>query len=300
LELIKTFLEQGGVALGTLGESAALQARALAAGGLANVSYERLRGANLTDSMSLFRMQTPEPGSWLEKRFEDDSARDFDLLEIYRYIALGVGDDARVIAQTESGDPLLALWSIGSGQLFVSAFDFTAEWSDLPLRNAFVPLVREIFQEALPQDLGIVQLEVGQALPETVRQALGGAESANEAAQGAVAGGIARQTTVLTAGELPVVINVSRSQSFPQSVTLPDLRSALQRTAASGAVADAGAQSRGEVPPEAESKISLWPIFATLAVLLFLAEILYATWMSRELLRTAGPASSSNGADASA
>jgi hypothetical protein len=291
LELVKNFLEQGGVALVTLGESAALQSRALAAGGLADVSYQRLRGANLTDSVNLFRMQPPEPGSWLEKRFEDDSARDFDLLEIYRYTALGVGEDAQVIARAESGDPLLAFWSVGGGQLFVSAFDFTAEWSDLPLRNAFVPLVREIFQEALPQDLGIVRLDVGQALPETARRALTGTPSAGEAARGVITGGIARRTAVLTAGEMPVVINVSRSQSFPQTVTLPDLRSALQHAAATGSRAGGTADRPGNIPPETEGQIALWPLFATLAVLLFLAEILYATWMSRELPRGTGPRS---------
>ncbi len=274
---LPAYLENGGMALATLGESASLQLRSLNAAGITQSTYQGMRGRGLGVADQPFRMAPPVEGSWLAEKFEDESARDFDLLEIYRYAVVEPGPNAQVLAETEQGDPLLLRVPVGNGVLFLSTFDFNPEWSDLPLRNAFVPLIREIFQEAAPQDLGVIRLATGDQ-PDPASQpalrAIPQEELGNLATD---------RPSVQLLGGFPVTVNVPRSESITQTVPFSDLRVGLNT--APLVPETAGAAPR--IANETQQIIDLWPWFAGLAVILFLIELLYATWKSRDLLKTA-------------
>ena len=79
------------------------------------------------------------------ERFNDPGAGDLTGVSVRRWLAVGEGrpdDPGRTIASLDGGAPLLIARPFGEGEAVQMTTAIDADWSDLPLRPAFVPLVQ--------------------------------------------------------------------------------------------------------------------------------------------------------------
>ena len=79
------------------------------------------------------------------ERFNDPAAGDLTGVAVRRWLAVGEGppeNPGRVIASLTGGAPLLIARPFGEGEVVQMTTAIDADWSDLPLRPAFVPLVQ--------------------------------------------------------------------------------------------------------------------------------------------------------------
>ncbi len=266
MEGIANWIREGGTALVTLGRTASLQIRALQNVRLYAGSFRAIREFNRLAGEDPARIAPLPESSRLAEVFEGDSARDLYLASIYRHSVLEPGEDSEVILQSETGDPLIVRQSIGSGSIYISAFDFSTEWTDLPLRTSFLPIIRELLREAVPPDLGVVSLETG-ADPRAIQNpslralSLMELESIDTSEPG-----------VQVVADQPVQVNAPRSESPPETLTELELS---ERLATTGPAAMSGSDAAATVEAKAR-EIPLWPWLALLALILYAAEVLLA------------------------
>lgn len=77
--------------------------------------------------------------------FNDPANGDLSTAEIRRWYRFGdLPDGANVMARLSSGDPLLVEKEVGEGLVIQVATACDADWSDLPLRPVFVPLMQQL------------------------------------------------------------------------------------------------------------------------------------------------------------
>jgi hypothetical protein len=79
------------------------------------------------------------------------------------YVRLELPPDsaARVIARLDSGDPALEAHSLGRGQVWVLTCGAHANWTTLPLRPIFVPLVNRLVLATADRDRGPLEVPPG-------------------------------------------------------------------------------------------------------------------------------------------
>lgn len=252
--------EDGGTVLATMASGAARGLRAMEKAGLPAPPYLGRSG------MERDRRSAPSVGglpaeSPLAAVFSGDAVRDLYLLQLRRVVRLEKPPQARVFLQTESGDPLLLAIPHGKGRLLLSTFAWHRQSTDLPLRAAFLPLVRELLAGAVPANGGIRSINTFDPLPGE------GDTPASDPGVRYFAG-------------TPIEINVSRAESDPATVPQGELRRLLRggagteaqstaRTAASASAFDAG----GAIP------LGRWLLLA--ALLLWILETVLATRLSR-------------------
>jgi hypothetical protein len=207
-----------------------------------------------------------DPESGLASLFREEAARSLYNIHFYRYLRLENRDDrASMLLQSDADDALLFEKPIDRGRLLVSAFAFDPEWSDFPITGAFLPMIRELVSGHLSTDEGILQVETGVAT-EALREQLA-------LVPDDVLSGINTRTPgVHLAGEVPVVINLSRAESTPATAATLDL-SAAAIPGTTRTTATAGAGEPANHP--------LWPWVALAALLLFLLEMPVAALLRR-------------------
>lgn len=248
---IREFVESGHVLFVTPSKAAPRLFRGLRESGLANTAYvgkpRRARDAN-----TIYRIgELPDNGS-LAQVFEEDAREDLYLTDIYEHWLLRPGAGAEVLLKTESGDPLLIRERVGNGAVIISALDFDPDYTDLPLRNSFVPLLWETLGESVDANRANPSLEVGEDIPaELTPEGMGGEFDTS-------------QPGVILVNGAPVEINVARSESIAQGAVLADLRGRVMAGARGPAAETSGA---GEEPGE-----PLWPWLGALALLACLIE----------------------------
>jgi hypothetical protein len=77
--------------------------------------------------------------------FNDPANGDLSTAEIRRWFRVGdVPDETNVLARLSSGDPLMLEKEVGDGLVVQVATACDADWSDLPLRPVFVPLMQQL------------------------------------------------------------------------------------------------------------------------------------------------------------
>ncbi len=248
LEQIRAYLEAGGVVLMTPGEAAPRQFRLLRENGLTETAFMGRPGRH-GDRREPFRIAPLQPGNPLSGVFDGESAQDLALTELYQYIKLRPSDSADILLETEDGDPLLLRESVGRGQLIISALGFDPSWSDLPLRNAFLPILREVLSQTVEDDT-VVELAVGDPLPPEL-QSQGDPNTAL----------LTSAPGVAALGEKILQVNVSRTESSTQLADLSDLRAQLTRESTRRAAAEPTTRT-----------IQLWPWLALGALVLLLIE----------------------------
>jgi hypothetical protein len=143
---IKTYAEEGGLVLVTLGEDAVRALQAMQEGGLTPGDYLGLAGR---ERFQRHYVGPVPDSSRLSRVFDGPAERDLFLMNIRQYSRIAPAADASVLLQSESEDPLLLDIPVGNGHLVISAFPWDRMASDFPLRPSFLPVVREVMGMAL-------------------------------------------------------------------------------------------------------------------------------------------------------
>ncbi len=240
LNALKGFVEDGGTLLVTPSQAGSRQQARLRESGLTDVAYLGQPGRH-GDRARTYRIGSLNERSFLGRLFDEETSRDLYLAEIFEYVKLRPSDEATVLIATEEGDPVLIEERLGKGLVLTSAIGLDTEWSDLPLRNSFLPLLREALADSASGSDPVLRLSPGELPGETAPRAF------------------------LDAEGHPVEVNVSRAESDFTPVSLSSLRAAL--------TGGRGSQAETEsVAPDSESGKSLWPWFALAALVIFILE----------------------------
>lgn len=148
---LRAYLNAGRTAIMLPGETFPRQFRALERSGMMQSRFLGLAG-NTNERQTPYHLGAINPSSRLAETFANAAAKDLLLVNVYRYVRLQVSDQDTVLLSFENEEPALLSLSVGQGTLYVSTFAFDPSWTDLPLRNSFLPLVRELVQEGFNTD----------------------------------------------------------------------------------------------------------------------------------------------------
>ena len=97
--------------------------------------------------------------------FGDEGPRGLGGVAFFRYRALtGVRPDARVLARFDDGQPAIVESDWGAGRILLFASSLDAEWTDLPRRPAFVPLVHRMVEVAAAYERIPIAYRVGESV----------------------------------------------------------------------------------------------------------------------------------------
>lgn len=170
-EPILAFLNNGGSVLATPGEPYSSSVSVLKSAGLLNYNFIRVAGgANQTRNP--FRVAALDEDSQLADVFAGKAARDLYLSAIHRFGILRAGPGAEEVSvplRDREGRPLALVKNYNAGGRFVFLpFRMNTDWTDLPLRNSFLPLLMELVQGNKDNVVkGWPVLESGEALKGT-------------------------------------------------------------------------------------------------------------------------------------
>lgn len=248
VQALDGYVQQGGTVFLTLGEqpSAALQAlRGTAVGGL---RHEGTTGRQLTNLQRDAIASLPG-GSRLLETFEGEAARDLYLADLFTFHMLQGALPESVLLHSERGYPLLMDIPSGSGRWILSALPLHTRATDLPLRNAFLPLVKSLFALAAGDNGGLERIDANSTGPAWQRQP-----------------GFNDQ------GVRDALVNVARSESDPEVAT--ELFTA-SRPAGTTAIAGLRSDSPDGMP--------LWQWLALAALLLFILESIICRLLDRNI-----------------
>ena len=150
-EDLKAYLDLGRTALLLPGESFPKHFRALENNDLMQSRFLGLAG-NTNERQQPYHLNYINPSSRLAQTFADAAGKDLFLVNVYRYVRLQPSTEDTVLMAFENGEPALLSLAVGQGTAYASTFAFDPSWTDLPLRNSFLPLVRELVQEGFDTD----------------------------------------------------------------------------------------------------------------------------------------------------
>ena len=142
---LRGFLDRGGVALITPGQPFVKTVSALREADLFEFKFLRVAGGavRLGDP---FRIKALDEESSLNSVFAGKAARDLYLSAIHRFgIMQKVGEGVEVPIRDREGRPLALVRNMeGGGRAIFLPFRMNASWTDLPMRNSFLPLIMEL------------------------------------------------------------------------------------------------------------------------------------------------------------
>jgi hypothetical protein len=245
---LKDFLADGGTVLWTPSNSAAREFQQLWRHEIFRGRFAGLAGDHDADSFGLGWVNPETP---LGQVFARPETTDLYLFPVRRYARFEPPANATVWLRFLEGDPALVDVPAGQGRLFVSALPLSVDWSDLPLTQSFLPLIRELALTAVPPGHGIDNLECGDRFPAD------GTENLVDTSE---------PRAILHDGH-PLQINVSRRESVLDRINLHDLSRQLVTSPDPTATAAIGPDARRD-------ELWFWP--AALAALLVLGEMLLA------------------------
>ena len=251
---LKAHLEKGGVALVTPGDRFSSTSSILKQSGLMDFSFLRVAGAASLNSKP-FRIAALEQGGSLDEIFQGKSARDLYLTSIRRFgILRKLGDELEVPLKDREGRPLALLRTYESGgRLIFLPFRLASSWTDLPLRNSFLPLLAELSRtgETLAGKRAWPVLEPGDTYSSTEEF-------------------VARQPGVFRSGEEWLEVILSPSESSPDALTIDDLK---QSFGGGGKPLPIQVEAAGLGDAARES---LWLWFVIAATILLIVEMIWS------------------------
>ena len=150
-EDLKAYLNLGRTALLLPGEGFPKHFRALENNDIMQSRFLGLAG-NTNERQQPYHLNYINPSSRLAQTFGDVAGKDLFLVNVYRYVRLQASSEDTVLMAFENGEPALLSLAVGQGTAYASTFAFDPSWTDLPLRNSFLPLVRELVQEGFDTD----------------------------------------------------------------------------------------------------------------------------------------------------
>ncbi len=145
-DYLRSYLESGRTAVMLPGESFPKFFRKLQTLQFMQSRFLGLAG-NTNERQDPLHLGQIHPSSRLAEVFADQAAKDLYLVNVYRYVRLQHHREEAKLLSLENGDAAILGLPVGKGTLFASTFAFDPSWTDLPLRNSFLPLVRELVQE---------------------------------------------------------------------------------------------------------------------------------------------------------
>ena len=156
-------LEKGGKAIITPpADSHVLMNKVLKESGIIDFTFG---GMNRTAfRMEPYRFEVLPVDSKLNQVFLGDSVRDLYLSQILQFINVDGVNDLNVPLQDRSGRPLILSKSFpNGGRLVFFTFRILPEWTDLPMRNSFLPLLIELcdLNQRSESIAGTLRLEAG-------------------------------------------------------------------------------------------------------------------------------------------
>ncbi|MFW5802908.1 MAG: BatA domain-containing protein [Verrucomicrobiota bacterium] len=259
IEIVRKFVDNGGCAMVFPGARAAGTLRLLKEHGLLDASYRGLAQPDVSPALEEVH------GHPLDEVFGGNEPSDLFLTRLHRYARLEVGDNADVLVTAEKDEPVVLRQTLGRGAVLTFAMPPNPQWTDLPLRLAFVPLVHELLADSLPDDRGVESIACGET-PAAPPDLLGESDAESAMPPDTSAPGIVKY-----AGR-PVQVNVARSESDPAQVALTELR----RTLSGGERETPAADRESSRTAGAAAPLQLWPWLACAAALLLLLETLVA------------------------
>jgi hypothetical protein len=143
--VLQGFVEGGGTAIVTPGQPFVKTASIIRDADLFSFKFLRVAGGAVRLG-NPFRIKALEEASFLNAVFDGKAARDLYLSAIHRFgIIQKVGDGVDVPIKDREGRPLALVRNVdGGGRLVFVPFRMSTSWTDLPLRNSFLPLVMEL------------------------------------------------------------------------------------------------------------------------------------------------------------
>ena len=142
---LQAFLEGGGTAVLTPGLPFAQTASVIRDSDLFSFKFLRVAGGAVRVG-NPFRINALEESSSLRAVFDGKAARDLYLSAIHRFgILQQVGEGVDVPIRDREGRPLALVRNLdGGGRIVFLPFRMNTSWTDLPLRNSFLPLLMEL------------------------------------------------------------------------------------------------------------------------------------------------------------
>ena len=256
-EFTNKFLSNGGVALITPGEPFSSAVSVLRSNQLLQYKFIRVAGGAV-QTKNPFRIGALEESSALAEIFAGKAARDLYLSAIHRFgiMKAGVGEgNVEVPLRDREGRPLALVKPFeGGGRLIFLPFRMNTNWTDLPLRNSFLPLLMELTQ-GKKQDLqsrGWPILEPGEEL------------------LGVEGDFIANEPGAFRFEDQWVEVVLSSAESSPDTLSINELSESL-----GGPVVGVIDPLLGGNQSEEESN-PLWMWFAIVATTLLIIEMLWS------------------------
>jgi len=254
-ETMKAYLKGGGFVIVTPSEPFAASVSILRNSDLLDLDFVRVvGGAGATREP--FRISALETSSHLAKTFSGKAARDLYLTGIYRYGLVRPAEAEGVYTplQSTEGNPFVVQRiSPEGGKLTFFPYRLNIRWTDLPMRNSFLPLLMELVRGSKGVvDRSWPRLESGETLvdgEETFR---------------------AEKPGTFRFRDRFVEVVLAPSESIAEVIEPSETRESL----GTGFIPEKVIAS-GEDLEEEESK-SLWLWFAIAAVILFIIENLWS------------------------
>ena len=211
-----------------------------------------------------FRFEVLAENSELSRVFSGDSARDLYLSQIKQFITVKEGEGLEVPLRDRSGKPLVLIRTLPSGgRLIFFTFRMFPQWTDLPLRNSFLPLLVELCALNQKQESigGSIRLQGGDSMD---------------------VGGKPVDTLNLglfQMGEKRIEVVHPLVESMPEVINRNELTEALVGNPPSVPAGFSGNQVRPK------SGIPLWPWFALASAILLVMEMIFSAPASTPLNR---------------
>ena len=246
MEKLYDYVFKGGVLFVTGGGSASIALRNLQKGAMPLAQSSGIAGmASRNATLGVGSVASNSP---LDSLFGDRSDHDLYLFPIRKHHRLSPLHETSTLMQSLEQQPLLISRNIGKGAVYFFAFGFSREWSDFPLTNSFLPLLRELTFASVPNGFGEIHLSCGD------RHVLSDGKEADTS-----------HPALFMDGSVRCDISLPLRESMTESINLDDLRMMLK--------SGNSAPPPSAVPPsEAPRDFSRW--FAWLAAFLLLLEIL--------------------------
>ena len=249
--VLSNYLNNGGKVLVTPpNDSHVRMNRALKDGEIIDFTFA---GINRTAfRMEPYRIDVLEKNSRLHSVFSGDSVRDLYLTEIRQFITLNDPLGLDVPLRDRTGRPLVLVRSFpGGGKLVFSSFRMVPQWTDLPMRNSFLPLIAELcgVREREQKNGGVLRVDAGLSNGEQPSASLSSTYG------------------LLQQGDQRIEVVHPLVESFPEVMDPEDVIDAL---AGSHLSSDSLQGANGDLVSEHPQ--SLWQWFALAAFLLLLLE----------------------------
>ena len=256
-ESLKGFLNKGGVVLATPGEPFSSSVSVLKLSGLLEYNFVRVAGG-ATRTRNPFRIGALAEDSELADVFAGKSARDLYLSAIHKFGILKPGavvENTEVPIRDREGRPLALVKSFDAGGRFVFLpFRMNTGWTDLPLRNSFLPLLMELTQGggSTPSSRAWPVLEPGEDL-------IGGQGRFQAVEPGA-----------FRFEDQWIEVVLSSAESTPKTLSLNEISDSF-----GGSVSSSKTQMQDQLNYEEENN-PLWMWFAIAAAILLIIEMIWS------------------------